>query len=55
MFEIRGLGNARTIITNANEREILLAPGQKLRILEVRHNVTVGDDTIGQWVVGVIE
>ena len=58
-WEIHGSDRLRTIATHTGPREILIMPGQKLRIVEVRQNVLLpsadGEKKFGQWVVAVVE
>ena len=64
-YEIRGAGNTQTIITNSAETEVILGPGTRLRVLEVKKNVKVRQSADGalfeksvdveRYVVAVVE
>ena len=58
-YEIHVNGKVRAIITNRNETEAILAPGQRMRIVEIKHNVSVpsgsGTQVVDDWIVAVLD
>ena len=55
MFEIHDADRVRAVITNSDEAEALLAPGFRLRIVKVQHNVTFQKTTVDDYVVAIVE